>query len=82
MKRKKRKISDSRELRICLFVNAVPRMCHQHRPLRAEGLGLRPADVRGGDYSRFYQQQPEDLTQRIFKMINQHQINHLDKKER
>lgn len=57
-------------------------MCHQHHPLRAEGLGLRPADVRGGDYSRFYQQEPEDLTQRIFKMINQHQINHLDKKER
>lgn len=57
-------------------------MCHQHRPLWTEGLGLRTADVRGGDYGRFYQQEPEDLTQRIFKTINQHQINHLDKIER
>lgn len=62
---KERKISDSQELRICLFVSAVPRICHQHRPMWTAGLGLQPADVRGGDYSHFCQQEPEDLTQRI-----------------
>lgn len=44
-------------------------MRHQHRPLRAACLGHRPADVRGGDHGRFYQQEPEDLTYRIFKLI-------------
>lgn len=64
------------------FVSAVPRTCNQHCPLWTEGLGLRTEDLRGGDYGCFHQQEPEDLSQGIFKMINQHQINHLDKEER
>lgn len=70
----------------------------KQRPLTAENFGfvcecssddvlLTPSSVEGGPVGLTCRRQrrrvrPEDLSQRIFKMINHHQINHVDKKER